>query len=159
MIAAPGKSSAEDTGTLRRLVLLLVLLGIVGLALELVFLEHTESVWQWIPLVALGGGFATGVATALRPSPPTIRVFRTIMGLLVAAGLLGLYLHYRGNVEFELEQDPAVRGAKLVWRSLHGATPALAPAALAQLGLLGLLYAYRHPALRGAGRQSLTEER
>ena len=26
--------------------------------------------------------------------------------------------------------------------------PALAPSALAQLGLLGLLYTYRHPALR-----------
>ena len=37
--------------------------------------------------------------------------------------------------------------AKLVWKALRGATPALAPGALAQLGLLGLLYTYRHPAL------------
>lgn len=159
MDTAATKDPGESAGTLRRLVLLLVLLGSVGLALELFFLEHTESVWQWIPLVALGFGFATGVAIALRPSAAAIRVFRTIMGLFVAAGLLGLYLHYRGNVEFEMEQDPAVRGLTLVWRSLKGATPALAPGALAQLGLLGLLYAYRHPALRGAGRQSLTEER
>jgi len=148
---------------MRRLVLLLVLLGIVGLALELVFLEHTEDFLQWIPLAALAAGLASGAVAALRPSPLAVRVFRTIMGLFVAAGLLGLYLHYLSNVEFELESDPALRGVDLVWRSLTGATPALAPGALAQLGLLGLLYAYRHPALRRfpatSGDTSLPEER
>ncbi len=35
--------------------------------------------------------------------------------------------------------DDAADGLVLLWRSLRGATPALAPGALAQLGLLGLI--------------------
>ncbi|HEX8695425.1 MAG TPA: hypothetical protein VF746_23635 [Longimicrobium sp.] len=128
--------------------LALVLLGIVGLVAELLLLEHTESAWQWVPLAALGVGFACAAAVALRPAPGTLRPFQAVMALFVAAGVLGLYLHYRGNVEFELEGDPSLGGLDLFWKAMTGATPALAPGALAQLGLLGLVFTYRHPALR-----------
>ena len=57
-------------------------------------------------------------------------------------GLLGLYLHLRGNAEFERELHPAAAGWTLWWDALRGATPALAPGALAQLGLVGLAYAW-----------------
>jgi hypothetical protein len=67
----------------------------------------------------------------------------------VVVGVLGLYYHYHGNVEFALERNPSLRGTGLIWKALRGATPALAPGALAQLGLLGLLFCYRHPALAG----------
>jgi hypothetical protein len=70
------------------------------------------------------------------------------MLLCVAAGLVGVFLHYRGNVEFELEREPLLRGLALFREAVRGATPALAPGAMAQLGLLGLVYSYRHPALR-----------
>jgi hypothetical protein len=144
--------AGEGPGPIRRLLLALVLIGILGLAAELILLEHVESVWQWVPLVSLCLGFACAAAVALRPSPGTLRAFQGVMALFAAAGLLGLYLHYRGNVEFELESDPSLRGLKLLWAALHGATPALAPGALVQLGLLGLVLAYRHPALgRGEG--------
>ncbi len=71
------------------------------------------------------------------------------MALFIVAGILGLYLHYRGNVEFALERDPSLTGARLIWKALRGATPALAPGALAQLGLMGLVFTYGHPALAG----------
>lgn len=132
---------------IRRLLLALVLAGVVGLTLELIFLEHTESVWQSIPFVILGVGFAGALAVWIRPTRHTVRFFQAAMVLCVAAGVLGLYLHYRGNAAFELELDPSTRGLDLVWRSLRGATPALAPGALAQVGLLGLIQSYRHPAL------------
>jgi hypothetical protein len=70
------------------------------------------------------------------------------MAACVVAGAVGFYLHMRGNFEFELESNPSLRGAALVWEALKGATPSLAPGALAQLGLLGLVAAHRHPALR-----------
>jgi len=57
-------------------------------------------------------------------------------------------LHYRGNVEFERERDPSLSGLALVWEALRGATPSLAPGAMAQLGLLGLAITWRHPAAR-----------
>lgn len=134
---------------MRRLILAIVLFGMSGLAAELFFIEHFESWQQWIPMVALGAGFAVGSLLAVRPTAPAVRVFQGLMVAFVVAGLAGLYLHYIGNVEFELERKPSLRGAALVWESLRGATPALAPGAMIQLGLLGLVYAWRHPALPG----------
>ena len=141
-------SGATDLALLRGLLLVLVVAGAVGLILELLLLEHTESVWQWIPLALLALTLVASAAVALRPGPGTFRLFRRTMGLCIAAGLLGLYFHYTGNVEWELEGDPSAHGLGLVWNALRGATPALAPAAMAQLGVIGLLYAFRHPAAR-----------
>lgn len=145
-------TGAEDEpGAIRRMLLFLLLLGIVGLAAELVLLEHTEDTLQWVPLVVLGLGFVLTLAVAIRPSPAVLRAFQAVMAACVVAGGIGFYLHFRGNVEFEIESDPALRGAALAWEALKGATPALAPGAMAQLGLLGLALTYRHPALRRRG--------
>lgn len=138
----------DDPGLLRRLLLGLMLLGMLGLGAELLLLEHFENVWQWVPLVLLAIGFLLGLAVWMRPGPAMLRAFRALSAVFVAAGALGMYLHFDGNVEFERESDSGLRGLSLVWEALHGATPALAPGALVQLGLLGLALAYRHPALR-----------
>lgn len=142
-------SSAPDDyiSPVRRMLLGLVLFGSIGLILELLLLEHIESLWQWIPLVVLGTALISGVAVALSPSHRTIRTFQAVMIVLVVTALLGLYLHYQGNAEFEREMDTSARGLDLFWRSVRGATPALAPGALAQIGLLGLILAYKHPGL------------
>jgi hypothetical protein len=137
--------------SLRQLVLALVFVGVVGLWVELLLLRHAESLTQWIPHVVLAIGILGTAAVFFRPAVLTLRVFQTIMVLFVVTGILGVYLHYRGNVDFALERDPSLTGAKLIWKALRGATPALAPGALAQVGLLGLIFTYRHPALTGRG--------
>ena len=146
----------EDRGlaTVRRLLLALVLFGTTGLLLELLLLEHYDSPWQWIPLVLLFTGLAAGVVLWVRPSRRTVLTFRWLMIGFVVATLVGLILHYRSNAAFEREMDSTTSGLALVWYALRGATPALAPGALAQLGLLGLILVYRHPALEDAGRRS-----
>lgn len=136
---------------LRRLLLALVAAGAIGLLADLLLLEHYESAWQWGPLVLLGIVPAAALLVWRRPSPRTIAIFRAVMVACVVSGLAGFILHYQGNLEFERERDPALGGLAMVWEVLRGATPALAPGALAQLGLLGLVFTYRHPALgRGA---------
>jgi hypothetical protein len=116
--------------------------GAMGLAAELLLLGHVERVTQWIPIVLITAG-ATAVGwQSTRPSIPALRVVRVCSALLMAGGLLGLYLHLRGNAEFERELHPAAAGWTLWWDALRGATPALAPGALAQLGLVGLAYAW-----------------
>ena len=143
-------SDTNDASLLRRLMLALVVLACVGLAAELLLLEHFESTLQWLPLLVLGIALVAALALMMRPSRGAIRAFQLVMLIAVATGLLGIYLHYRGNSEFELEMEPTARGLGLLWSALTGATPALAPAALAQVGLLGLLSTYRHPLLRRA---------
>lgn len=138
----------DDPGLLRRLLLALMLVGMLGLAAELLLLEHYEDALQWVPLVSLALGLALTLVVWMRPGPAALRAFRVLMAAYVAAGALGVYLHLRGNVEFERESNAALTGLPLLWEALRGATPALAPGAMAQLGLLGLVLAWRHPALR-----------
>ena len=149
-IVPPMRDAADSDPmfTLRRLLLALVLLGIVGLSAELLLLEHTESWTQWIPLVLLAVALVVGTLAWVRPGRMVLRALQLTMLSFVVAGFAGLVLHYRGNMLFELEGDPAAHGWDLVWRSLRGGVPTLAPAAMAQLGLLGLLHAYRHPGLK-----------
>ena len=142
---------------IRGLLLALVVVTTAGLIAELVLLEHYEDALQWIPLLLLGPGLIVMIIAAARPVRPVIHAVRWTMGSYIAAGLLGVVLHYRGNAEFERERRPSLSGFALVWESLTGATPALAPAALAQLGLLGLVFTWHHPALREGGRDQHTE--
>lgn len=140
--------------SLRQLLLALVFIGIVGLEVELALLRHAETLNQWIPHVALLIGLISTVAVYVWPGPVTLRSFQAVMLIFLVVGALGVYLHVQGNVEFALERDPSLTGVRLIWKALRGATPALAPGAMAQLGLLGLLYGYRHPAVaRGSTTQ------
>jgi hypothetical protein len=153
------RDEPELLSTVRRILLALVLLGIVGLTIELLLLEHVESATQLIPFGVLAAGLGGAIAIVVRPTRANLRFFQGVMLLFVVAGLLGIYLHLRGNVLFEMETDPSARGLDLVWRSLRGGIPLLAPAAMAQLGLLGLVFAFRHPALRGDAASTTREER
>jgi hypothetical protein len=61
---------------------------------------------------------------------------------------VGTYLHFQVNMEFQLEMDPALSGLALYRKAILAKTPpALAPGAMIQLGLIGLAYTFRHPAL------------
>jgi hypothetical protein len=133
--------------SLRQLILALVLFGIIGLEIELALLRHAESFSQWLPHIFLLLGLVLTAAVHFRPGATTLRAFRVLMVLYLLIGALGVFFHLKGNVEFALERNPSLGGMPLLWKALRGATPALAPGALAQLGLLGLLYTYRHPAL------------
>ena len=141
--------------SLRQLLLLLLFIGILGLSVELLLLRHAESFSQLIPHVTLFIGLLTTAAVSFRPSPATLRAFQLGMLLFLVVGLLGVVLHLKGNVEFALERNPSLSGASLAWKALRGATPALAPGALAQLGLIGLLFTYRHPTLAGRNDREL----
>ena len=143
---APAQEGATASA-LRRLILALIFIGAAGMLVDLILLEHYETVWQWSPLVLLVPVLAIVVAVWFRPSRGLVRGFQGAMIACIGAGLVGLFLHYRGNVEFELERDPSLGGFALFWETIRGATPALAPGAMVQLGLLGLAFAFRHPAL------------
>ena len=134
--------------TLRKLLLLTLVVSVTGTLMELLLLEHFEDAWQWAPVALLGGSLLTLGGFALERGPKSLNVLRGLMVLCIASGLLGLFLHYRGNVEFELEMYPDLAGWKLFKDAMMGATPALAPGAMLQIGLVGLAWTFRHPAYR-----------
>ena len=155
-----GDEREQDAyGTLRKILLAITWLGVIGLIVELLFIQHYEKRWQIIPLALLGMSVIALVPITWWPSDQSVRLFRIVMAFCVLSAPFGIWLHYAGNVEFELERRRELRGAPLIWKSLHGATPVLAPGAMAQLGLLGLALTFRHPALRRRNGASTTLER
>lgn len=132
----------------RRILLAILLVGIAGISAELWLMAHTEDVYQLIPLWLAGMGVIGAMTVVLRPSAATVRLFQAVMALFIISGLLGAYLHFQVNMEFQLEMDPALSGSALFRKAILAKTPpALAPGAMIQLGLIGLAYTFRHPAL------------
>ncbi len=149
----PALSTRKPTGErLRCWTLAVFAFGAAGTAAELGLLGHYEDFWQRVPLAVLGLGLASSGSLALRPSPRTVKAFRVLMGLFVLSGAAGLYHHLTGNMEFEKELKPALANWPLIWESLRGATPALAPGAFLQLGLVGLIATWDHPAGRSQSK-------
>ena len=137
--------------SLRRLLLVLLVLGLVVTGSDLILLEHYEDRWQLVPLALIAAGLLTAGTHVLGKGASILKVLRVLMVLYLLAGLMGLVLHYRGSRAFQVEVNPGLAGLELFWRAVKAkAPPALAPAAMVHLGLLGLAYCFRHPVLSGS---------
>lgn len=134
--------------TVRRLLLAAFIGGTAGTAAELLLIGHFEDAWQLVPVFLLSLGALAGIAHALRPHALTVRLLQALMILFFVSAGIGTVLHYRGNIEFELEMYPSLAGAELVGKTMTGAFPVLAPGTMALLALVGLALTHRHPAVR-----------
>lgn len=136
---------AQDTrlSTITRLIFIVLVLGMAGLLAELALIAHYEDVTQWIPIALLAAGLLVLVGDLVLARGWTQLLIQLTMVLVVAAGVLGVYFHFQGSREFQLEMDPEMRGGALVWHVLRAKSPpTLAPGSMIQLGMLGLGYAY-----------------
>jgi hypothetical protein len=142
-------TSEAVLSSLRRFLLVLLVLGLCGVGAELVALAHYEDSWQLAPLVLIALALFVVGWHVLDGSRMSVRVLRLVMVMFVVAGLAGIVLHYRGNLEFQLEIDPSQSHWSLFKKVIRAhSPPALAPGVMAQLGLLGLAYTYRCPTRR-----------
>ena len=135
---------------IRGALLIILVIGLVGVIAELLLLDHTEDPWQRLPIFLVIGSLIILSWHAADQGALSLRFLQGMMSLFVLSGALGLLLHFKGNIAFELEMEPSANGWPLIWAALKGATPTLAPGTMVQLGLIGLAYTYRHPAVRRA---------
>jgi hypothetical protein len=143
------RPSPDAATTLRRICLVLFVAGAGATGVELMLVEHHADVWQFAPFVLLAFSLASVAWSTATVGRRALRVLQASMMLLVAGGVVGMWLHYKGNLEFEREVSPSLGGLDLLWKAIHGASPpSLAPAALIHLGLLGLASTYLHPTLK-----------
>lgn len=145
-------TSAPDTrpvsSTLRAFLLAVLLIGMAGTAAELLLIGHFEDVWQWTPLLLFALCIVVLAWFAASRSAASLRALQAVMLLFIAAGVAGFVLHLQAKIEFQQEVNPSLAGMALYRKALESVSPpALAPGMMIQLGLLGLAYAYRHPAL------------
>ena len=115
---------------------------------DLTLLGHFDDTRQWAPLFLLPAGLLILAWQRTQRGYLSTKAFQGVMVLFVISGFIGVWFHYSSNAELELQISPAMDGWKVVRESLSGPAPALAPATMIQLGLLGLTYTYRHPFLR-----------
>jgi FtsH-binding integral membrane protein len=150
MTVDPTGALAESPTLARvRAILLAVLaVGLAGTGVELLLLKHTEGVWQLVPVFLIGAALLTVGWVAVSRHRASLRLLQAVMWLFVLSGIAGLVLHFRGNILFEQESDPSIAGTALLHRALTGATPTLAPGTMIQLGLVGLVFLFRHPRLQ-----------
>jgi NO-binding membrane sensor protein with MHYT domain len=134
---------AARLARLRRWVLGVLVVGLIGTETELVLLEHYEEPWQFVPLLLIA--FAVAILT-WHVKRRDLRSRRALTGLMIAflvAGFAGLVLHFRGAAEFQLETNPAIGRWDLIKQVMTAkAPPVLAAGAMLQLGLLGLVYTF-----------------
>lgn len=128
---------------IRTLMLAVLVLGMAGLLTELLLIAHFEDTAQWIPIILLAVGLIVVAADVVLAAGWTQVAIQLTMVLMIGASALGMYFHFRGSREFQIEMDPQMHGANLVWHVLRAKSPpTLAPGSMLQLGLLGLGYAY-----------------
>ena len=135
---------------------LLLMVGALGTLLDLLLLGHVEGWQQMVPVVLLGLGVLVSGWHLLAPRSVSLRAVQWLGGLYVAAGLLGLWFHYEGNLEFEREMAPDAAGWPLIKAVLTGATPALAPGTMVWFGALALLIGWI--GVRAGGAVTVTRE-
>ena len=129
--------------TITAIILCVLTLGMVGLLAELLLISHYEDATQWIPLLLLAAALIALAVDVVFGRSWTQLIVQLTMVLVVAAGALGIYFHFHGSREFQLEMDPQMRGANLVWHIMRAKSPpTLAPGSMVQLGILGLGYSY-----------------
>jgi hypothetical protein len=138
----------------RRILFALLLAGLLGTEVELLLLKHTDGVWQVVPVLLIGAGLLVAGWVVASSGGASLRALRMTMWIFVLSGLVGLVLHFRGNIAFEQESDPSIAGVALLRRAVMGATPTLAPGTMIQLGLVGLVYLFRHPRLVNSKRKA-----
>jgi hypothetical protein len=133
---------------IRRCLLAVLALGLVGTGIELILLEHYEDTLQFVPLVFTAMALAAVIWHRVKDDALSIRALQITMLLFLVAGIAGAGLHFQGAAEFQLEIDPSQSRWEIFKKAIHAkAPPILAPGLMVQLGLVGLVYAYRHPAL------------
>jgi hypothetical protein len=125
---------------------LLCLLGaeMIGVGAELLLISHWEDWWQSTPLIALMLGLVGLCGHLIFQNHASLRAFQFVMVLFVLSGILGMWLHYDGRVEFRLELDPTLAGWRLFCAAMMGSTtpPFLAPGVMIQMGCMGLVCVY-----------------
>ena len=140
---------ADRVELLRKWILGILVLGLVGTVTELVLLGHYEQPLQLVPVMLIAIALAALIWHAMRRDAASLTALLIVMALFVLASVVGFVAHFHGSAEFQIELNPSIGTWELVEKVLHAkAPPLLAPGMMMQLGLLGLAYVFSHARYR-----------
>jgi hypothetical protein len=137
----------EAVKTIRLILLITVVSGMIGLEAELLLLGHIKPLLQLVPVLLIGLGLGALAWHRISPGSQSLKLFQGTMALCIASGLMGIVVHLAFSASEATKKDTTLHGLKLFRVALTGAAPPFAPAAMIQIGLVGLAYTFRHPSL------------
>ena len=135
---------------LRSFLLMLASALCAGIIIELGLTGHFKELVQFVPFTLCGLGLIALLAVLFRPNRTTLWALRIIMLIAALGGLLGVYEHLSGNLEFAQEVKAAQAANAPLKMALTGANPPLAPGALVVTAMIAGAATYFHPALKEA---------
>ena len=140
---------------IRRSLLALVLIGLLGLGAELIAVGHWYAPGQLIPFIAIGGTVIVSVLYLTFERPWTTMFLRVVAVLLVLTGLLGAVQHGKAESALRAAGRADESGAATAANAkpmfglapaspnpLNGPAPLSAPLAMSGLGILLFLSLY-----------------
>lgn len=111
-----------------------------GILMELYLLGHYEDTQQLIPIFCVATAILLVMVLFFKQTRLILGILKSVLGLTAVSGIYGTYLHLVANYEFEQEMTPGASPWELLVESLTGALPALAPASMIVLALIGYSY-------------------
>lgn len=140
--------SASVEQRLRRFLLAVTAAIFIGSVFELILIGHYQETLQWTPFLVSAVGFITIAGVWFAPGRTMLLVLRWVMVLTILASLLGMWLHFSGNLTFTREINPSFTLSESIWPAMKGSYPLLAPGILLVAGVLGFATTWRHPVLK-----------
>jgi len=147
----------DDASVLRRSLIVLVLIALVGLAAELLVERHWGTPVRLVPWFCLVALAYAALLVMRRPSSTGVRRARVLASVVMVAAAVGVGLHVNENyIAGPLDQRyerlwGGMSEAERWWSAFSkavGPAPTFAPASLALVALVLLIATQRHPALR-----------
>lgn len=140
----PGDSPLE--ARFRLMLCALAVATFVVTPAELILLDHTQSVVQWVPFLACFLGLVACGWVLVDPDSSRIKGARLLSVAIVLSGIGGATMHLRANLLLELEIRPNGSWTEALWPAMQGSAAFLAPGILILGAFLVLGATYRHPA-------------
>ena len=97
---------------MRRLLIAILAIGLLGTGADLLLLEHYEDAWQIAPLVLVALALVFLGWSVWTHGALAIAMLRATMAACIAAGALGFVLHFQSNREFRRRSTPASKDGR-----------------------------------------------
>jgi hypothetical protein len=140
-------NSEQSLARIRQFLLVISAGVFIMTVTELFFLSHWSETIQLLPFALSGLGLIMLALAYFRPSPTTVKILQWSMILIGLCSLIGIYEHMSNNLGFQMEIQPNATTWELIWATLEGANPVLAPGILALGAAIGWTAAYQYSPL------------
>ena len=150
-------AATDDASVLRRSLVALVAVAVVGLAAELLVERHWGTPIRLVPWVALAALAYSAWLLMRQPTAAAVKRARMLAAAVMVAAAVGVALHINENYV----AGPLDQRYELLWAGMSeverwwaafskavGPAPTFAPASLALIALVLFIATQRHPALR-----------